>query len=404
MATGAWELAKDTVKGFIADEALSHGASIAYYTLFAVAPVLLIIIAIAALVFGREAAEAAIVAQLSGLMGESTAKALEEIVHKVGDREGGVWATVVGVGALILTATGVFGEVQSALNVIWKAKDSKAKERRSTLSRLARARAASLGLVVTSGFLITVSLATSAALEALSGYLRGVFPGAETVLTIVDFVISTALIGFLFAAIYKVLPDKPIAWRDVAIGALVTALLFEAGKYLIALYIGKSDVASTYGAAGALVVLLLWIYYTAQIFLLGAEFTYAYAQALRQPFRSGRHRRGRTVGRRRPRRLAGVAGGCRTKRGAHRSARRTGASANRAARASAAGRQRRRGKPSSSPNGRSRCGPTIATGYSTTLGSTAEGAKGARYPAAGQGPELDRVCGVVGHGAQPEQS
>ena len=278
MATGAWVLAKDTVKGFIADEALSHGASIAYYTLFAVAPVLLIIIAIAGLVFGREAAEAAIVAQLSGLMGESTAKALEEILHKVGDREGGVWATVVGAGALILTATGVFGEVQSALNVIWKAKDDKAKERRSTLGRLARARAASLGLVVTSGFLITVSLATSAALEALSDYLRGAFPGAETVLTIADFVISTALIGFLFAAIYKVLPDKPIAWRDVAIGALVTALLFEGGKYLIALYIGKSDVASTYGAAGALVVLLLWIYYTAQIFLLGAEFTHAYAR------------------------------------------------------------------------------------------------------------------------------
>lgn len=278
MATGAWDLAKDTVKGFIADEALSHGASIAYYTLFAVAPVLLIIIAIAGLVFGRDAAEAAIVAQLSGLMGESTAKALEEIVHKVGDREGGVWATVVGIGALILTATGVFGEVQSALNVVWKAKHSKTKERQSTLSRLARARAASLGLVVTSGFLITVSLATSAALEALSGYLRGVFPGAEIVLTVVDFVISTALIGFMFAAIYKVLPDKPVAWRDVAIGALVTALLFEGGKYLIALYIGKSDVASTYGAAGALVVLLLWIYYTAQIFLLGAEFTRAYAR------------------------------------------------------------------------------------------------------------------------------
>ena len=287
MATGAWELAKDTVKGFIADEALSHGASIAYYTLFAVAPVLLIIISIAGLVFGQEAAEAAIVAQLSGLMGESTAKALEEILHKVGDREGGVWATAVGVGALILTATGVFGEVQSALNVIWKAKDDKAKERRSTLGRLARARAASLGLVVTSGFLITVSLATSAALEALSGYLRGVFPGAETVLAIADFVISTALIGFLFAAIYKVLPDKPIAWRDVAIGALVTALLFEGGKYLIALYIGKSDVASTYGAAGALVVLLLWIYYTAQIFLLGAEFTYAYARRYGSLSRAG---------------------------------------------------------------------------------------------------------------------
>jgi membrane protein len=289
---GAWQLAKDTVSGFIEDEALSHGASIAYYTLFAVAPVLLIIIAIAGLVFGRDAAQAAIVAQLSGMMGESTGKALEEIVRKVGDREGGAWATAIGVGALILTATGVFGEVQSALNVVWKAKKIKQKAQPregaskggSTLSRLARARAASLGLVLTSGFLITVSLATSAALEALSGWLRGVFPGAETVLVVVDFVISTGLIALMFAAIYKVLPDKPIAWRDVAIGAVVTALLFEVGKYLIALYIGQSDAAATYGAAGALVVLLLWIYYTAQIFLLGAEFTHAFAR------RYGSHR------------------------------------------------------------------------------------------------------------------
>jgi membrane protein len=274
---GAWQLAKDTVMGFIEHEALSHGAAIAYYTMFAVAPVLLIIIAIAGLVFGRDAAEAAIVGQLSGLMGESTGKTLEEIVRKVGDREDGAWAAVIGVGALVLTATGVFGEVQSALNTIWKAKKAKGKQRGSSLGRLARARVASLGLVVTSGFLVTVSLATSAALKALSGWLHTVFPGAELVLTVVDFVISTALIGFMFAAIYKVLPDRPIAWRDVAIGALFTALLFEGGKYAIALYIGHSDVAATYGAAGAVVVLLLWIYYTAQIFLLGGEFTRAYA-------------------------------------------------------------------------------------------------------------------------------
>ena len=309
-------------------------------------------------------------------MGESTAKALEEIVHKVGDREGGVWATVVGVGALILTATGVFGEVQSALNVIWKAKDSKAKERRSTLSRLARARAASLGLVVTSGFLITVSLATSAALEALSGYLRGVFPGAETVLTIVDFVISTTLIGFLFAAIYKVLPDKPIAWRDVAIGALVTALLFEGGKYLIALYIGKSDVASTYGAAGALVVLLLWIYYTAQIFLLGAEFTYAYARrygSLSAAAPTGEGARLGDADREALHELLGTRNATwpLPPDGSSRSAGQSSSSS--ACSRMPAGR----GKPSPSPNGRSGCGPTIATGYSTTLGSAAVRARGA---------------------------
>jgi membrane protein len=271
----AWTLLKDTATNFVADEALSRGASIAYYTLFAVAPVLLIIIAIAAQVFGREAAERAIVAQMSGLMGESTGKALEEIVRKVSGREDGTWATILGFGALILAATSVFGEIQSALNAIWKATGT---DRTSAFTRLARARAASLGLVATSGFLITVSLATSAALEALGGYLRDTFPAAAIFLTVLDVTTSTILIAFMFAAIYKILPDKPIDWRDVAIGAFVTAVLFEGGKYLIALYIGKSDVAATYGAAGALIVLLLWIYYTAQIFLLGAEFTHAFAR------------------------------------------------------------------------------------------------------------------------------
>jgi membrane protein len=165
-----------------------------------------------------------------------------------------------------VTATGVFGEVQSAMNAIWKAKS-----RASTLSRLVRARLASLGLVVTCGFLLMVSLAVSAGLEALSKFLKGLFPGAELALQVADFVISTALISGLFAAIYKVLPDKPITWRDVAIGAIATTVLFEGGKYLIALYIGQSNVASSYGAAGALIILLLWI------FLLGAEFTRAYA-------------------------------------------------------------------------------------------------------------------------------
>ena len=275
---GLWSVIKATGTNFIADEALSHGASIAYYTLFSVAPVLLIVIAIASLIFGRDAAESAIVTQLSGLMGESTAKALEEIIRKVGDREAGTWGTLIGIGTLILTASGVFGEIQSALNLIWKAKEYKSKQRASTITRLAKARAASLGLVMTCGFLITVSLAVSAGLEGLAGYLRSAFPGFEIVLAVIDFIISTALIAFMFAAVYKVLPDRPVAWRDVVVGAAVTALLFEGGKYLIGLYIGKSNVAATYGAAGAVIVLLLWIYYTAQIFLIGAEFTHAYSE------------------------------------------------------------------------------------------------------------------------------
>ncbi|MFO1161351.1 MAG: YihY/virulence factor BrkB family protein [Reyranellaceae bacterium] len=281
-----WPLLVDTVGNFIADEALSRGASIAYYTLFAIAPVLLIVIAIAGLVFGRDAAQGAIVDQLSGLMGFSTAQALEEMVKKADLSDAGPWPALLGVGILLVTASGVFGEVQSALDAIWKAKPS---ERASTVGRLARARAASFALVLISGFLTTVSLATSAALAAFAAYLHGRFPALEVGVSIVDFVISTGLIALMFGAIYKVLPDKPIAWRDVAIGSLGTALLFGVGKYAIGFYIGQSDVASGYGAAGALIVLLLWIYYAAQIFLLGAEFTHAYAR------RYGSHARGATT-------------------------------------------------------------------------------------------------------------
>ena len=272
-AASAWALTKDTVRGFIDDSALSRGASIAYYTVFSIAPVLLIIVAIAGLVFGHDAAEGAIVGQFSGLMGSSTAQALQEMIKSADNPSAGLVASVVGVVVLILAATGVFGEVQSAMNAIWKTKPDT-----STLSRLVRARLVSLGLVLTSGFLLTVSLAVSAGLEALSTFVKGLFPGAAVALQAFDFVISTVLISGLFAAIYKMLPDKPIAWRDVAIGALVTTILFEGGKYLIALYVSRSNVASSYGAAGALIVLLLWIYYTAQIFLLGAEFTYAFAK------------------------------------------------------------------------------------------------------------------------------
>jgi membrane protein len=276
MAIGrhAWLLLKDTVEGFSADEALSRGASIAYYTMFSLAPVLLVVIAIAGVVFGRQAAQGAIVEQLGVLMGGKTAEALQTMIESAARPREGVWATVIGLVVLLIATTGVFGEVQSAMNAIWKAEPA----RQSTLSRLVRARLASLGLVVTAGFLLTVSLATSAGLAAVALYLKVVFPAAHVLLNVVDVVMSGALIAGLFAAMYKILPDAPIAWRDVAIGAAATMLLFEGGKYAIALYVGQSDVASSYGAAGALIVLLVWIYYSAQIFLLGAEFTRAFAR------------------------------------------------------------------------------------------------------------------------------
>ncbi|MDI1261841.1 MAG: YihY/virulence factor BrkB family protein [bacterium] len=267
-----WALLKATVEGFMADDALSRGASIAYYTLFALAPVLLIIIAIAGMVFGHEAAQGAIVGQLSGLMGRKTAEALQAMIESASQAREGMWATLIGLVVIIIAASGVFGEVQSALNAIWKAKP-----RKSTVTSLVRARVASLGLVVTFGFVLMVSLALSAAIQVLSKYLTGVFPAWELALPVVDFVVSIGLMWGIFAAMYKVLPDTPVAWRDVAIGALVTTGLFQGGKYLVALYIGQSAIASSFGAAGALIVLLLWIFYSAQIFLLGAEFTHAFA-------------------------------------------------------------------------------------------------------------------------------
>src|SRR5207302_1516684 len=184
----------------------------------------------------------------------------------------GIMATIIGIITLIVTASGVFGEMQTSLNAIWKAKPQG-----TTVSRLIRARAASLGLVAALGFLLMVSLVVSTALTAFGNYLDSVLPFGKVILTVLNVVVSLMLISFLFATIYKVLPDRSLEWGDVLVGAVVTAVLFTVGKSLISWYIGSSAVASSFGAAGALIVLLLWVYYSAQIFLLGAEFTKVYA-------------------------------------------------------------------------------------------------------------------------------
>ncbi len=272
MFSSAWKLLKDTVMAFIDDEALSRGAAIAFYTVTSIAPILLIVIAIAGLAFGHDAAQNAITTQLSGLMGQQTAEVLQTAVASASGKSSGIWATIIGIVMLIVTASGVFGEMQSALNAIWKAKP-----KGTTVSRLIRARAASLGLVGALGFLLMVSLVVSAGLSAFGDYLNSVLPFGKVILNVLNFIVSLALIAVLFAAIYKVLPDTPLTWRDVIVGAIVTAALFTIGKSLIGWYIGSSAVASSYGAAGALIVLLLWVYYSAQIFLLGAEFTKVYA-------------------------------------------------------------------------------------------------------------------------------
>jgi membrane protein len=267
-----WGLLRSTALSFIADEALSRGAAIAFYTATSMAPVLLIVIAVAGLVFGRDAAQGAISTELSGLMGRQTAELLQTAVANAGKASSGTLATIIGLVAVIATASGVFSEMQSALNLIWKAKPEG-----TTVSRLIRARAASLGLVASLGFLLIVSLAVSAAVTGLGESLNAVLPFGKLIASALNTILSLALLSVLIAAIYKVLPDCPIAWGDVVIGAVVTAILFTIGKSLIGWYIGSSAVASTYGAAGGLMVLLIWVYYTAQIFLLGAEFTKAYA-------------------------------------------------------------------------------------------------------------------------------
>jgi len=269
----AWRLIKRSVFAFIEDEALTRGAAIAFYAATSIAPLLLIVIAIAGIVFGREASQGAVIGQLSGLMGEQTAEFLQTALANASNTETGVLATIIGLVTLIATASGVFGEMQSALNVIWKVEPTG-----TTVSRLIRARAASLGLVGALAFLLVISLVMSAGITAFGGYLNAVLPFGEVVLSAVNTVVSFGLLSLVFAAIYKVLPDRPLTWRDVALGAVITALLFTIGKSLIGWYIGSSAIASTYGAAGSLIVFLLWVYYSVQIFLFGAEITKAFTQ------------------------------------------------------------------------------------------------------------------------------
>ena len=272
MFSKAWLVLKSTGNGYIEDNCLSRGAAIAYYTVFSLAPVLIIVIAIAGAVFGADAARGALVDEISSLMGRQGAEAVQTMIASASSQNRSGWAGAIGLVTLFVTASGVFSELQSALNVIWRSKP-----RLGTVSRLVRARLASLGLVMTLGFLLLVSLVVSAALAALGPWLDGIFPGAQILIRAVSFGVSLGLIALLFAVIYKVLPDTSLAWRDVIAGAIATAILFEVGKFLISLYLGSSSVTSSFGAAGAFALLLLWIYYSSQIFLIGAEFTRAWA-------------------------------------------------------------------------------------------------------------------------------
>lgn len=269
-----WSLCKEAVVAWSDDFAPSMGAAIAYYTAFSIAPLIVIVLAIAGFFFGHEAAGGYLYGQLDGLLGRDGAKAVQDMVASARDPGEGIVATTIGGVLLLIGATTVFAELQSDLDRIWKAPAAKRPE---GLWGLLRSRVLSLGLVVSIGFVMLASLVISAALAALSGMWGGMFGDVEWLLQIVNFLVGLAVAAVLFALMYKILPRVSIAWRDVWIGALVTAVLFSVGKFLVGLYIGKSSVASGFGAAGSLAVLLVWVYYSAQIFLLGAEFTWVYA-------------------------------------------------------------------------------------------------------------------------------
>jgi membrane protein len=257
-----------SVRGWIDDSASSLGAALAFYTLLSLAPLAIIIIAVAGFFIGSSEAHDLLVAQLSQLMGEQPAHTVANIVANAKMRSSGVLPTIFGVAALIAGATTVFVELRRDLDVIWRCKP----ERSSGILNFLLTRALALGVVLGIGFLLLVSLAASTAISAFTSTV-----GVQIVARAGEFLGSFVVVTLLFAAIYKLLPSRRLAWGDVWMGAAVTSLLFWIGKYLIGLYLGKAAVGSAYGAAGAVVVMIVWVYYSAQIFFLGAEFTREYA-------------------------------------------------------------------------------------------------------------------------------
>lgn len=256
------------ISAWLADGAPRLGASLAYYTLFSLAPILLVVIAIAGFAFGEESVRGQIVAELDQLVGPEGAKAVQTLLQGARRESGGALATVLGTVTFLLAATGAFLELQYALNRVWRVQPKPGLSVRAIL--LDRLR--SFGIVVGIGFLLLVSLAVSAALAAL-GDVLGRAPGLPAIWMAVNAALGFAVVAVLFALLFKYLPDVELRWRDVWLGGAVTALLFTAGKQLIGLYLGKSATASSYGTAGSVVVLMLWVYYTSQVVLLGAEFT-----------------------------------------------------------------------------------------------------------------------------------
>jgi membrane protein len=256
------------------DDAPTLGAALAYYTVFSLAPLMTIAIAMAGFFFGKEAAQGQIFDELRVLLGEQGGKAVEEMVQSANAQPtAGIVATIISIVMLLVGASGVFGQLQASLNTIWGVKP---KPGRGVLG-IIQDRLLSFGFTLVVGFLLLVSLLLTAGIALVADWVGGLMPGSETIAQMLNILFSLAMITLLFAMIFKFLPDAKIAWRDVWVGAFITAALFTIGKFALGIYLGKSGVASSYGAAGSLIVLLLWVYYSSQILFFGAEFTQVYA-------------------------------------------------------------------------------------------------------------------------------
>jgi membrane protein len=271
---GLWEVLKNSFKGFGNDKVTKMSGSLAYYTVFSMAPLLIMIISLAGIFLGREAVEGKIYGQLAGFVGADTAAQLQEIIKNASLAGKSKIAAIIGGITLLIGATTVFAEIQDSINTIWGLKP---KPKKGWL-KMIQNRFLSFSVIASLGFLLLVSLGVTALIEGLSERLRANFPEVTVVVFyIINLVLTLIVVTSIFAVIFKVLPDANIKWKDVWAGAIATALLFILGKFAISFYISKSEVGSTYGAAGSLVVLLLWVYYSSIILYFGAEFTKAYA-------------------------------------------------------------------------------------------------------------------------------
>ena len=272
--SGLWKILKMSGSGFIDDKVMKLSGSLSFYMVFSLGPLLLIVITMCGVFFGKDAVEGKIYSQLQGFVGHDTAVQLQQIIRNAAISGKNVFAAVIGIIFLLVGATSVFGEMQDSINSIW---GLKAKPKRGWLKFLLD-RVLSFSVIVSLGFLLLVSLGISALIELFSARLQGLFPGVRIVFFwIVNLILTMGITCFIFGIVFKVLPDARIKWKDVLAGAILTTLLFLLGKFGISYYIAKSHIGTTYGPAGSLVVLLLWVYYSAMILYFGAEFTKAYA-------------------------------------------------------------------------------------------------------------------------------